>query len=141
MMVMRNGELKQGDLENLILNALWDLEQAGNDRVYVADVQLCIRDAQRDWAYTTVKTVMDRLVEKGLASRIKEGKKFYYSSVMSREEAGMDAVRKVVRQYFKHDLDGLQVCVAALRREGFGIEPATADSVKQLERSLTGMAL
>jgi predicted transcriptional regulator len=112
-------ELKQGDLENLIINALWDLE--GDDpstahRVYVSDVQEHIRTTSRKWAYTTVKTVMDRLVDKDLALRHKEGKRFYYQSLVSRSESGRQAVTKLVRQYFQGDVEGLLACVAQLRR-------------------------
>jgi predicted transcriptional regulator len=134
MMAMRSMDLKQGDLENLILNALWDLEQEGHTKVFVADVQDRIKTDKRVWAYTTVKTVMDRLVDKTLASRFKEGKKYYYASVTSRENASYTALKKVVQQYFKNDLDELTVATVKLRQEGFGIKPASVSSREQLER-------
>src|ERR1700733_2910522 len=97
-------DLKQGDLENIILNALWDLEGEGADRIFVGDIQDKIRTAQKKWAYTTVKTVLDRLVDKELALREKEGKKYLYRSVVKRDEAGVLAIRKVIRQYFRNDI-------------------------------------
>lgn len=117
-------DLKQGDLENLILNALWDLEAEGTTRIFVGDVQSHIESSSRRWAYTTVKTVLDRLVDKGLSTRQKEGKKFYYCTALNRETAANEALRKVLRQYFRNDLDELQANVALLRQEGVGIRTA-----------------
>ena len=36
-------DLKQGDLENIILNSLWDLEEALAEKIYVGDVQTKIQ--------------------------------------------------------------------------------------------------
>lgn len=139
--MMRYTDLKQGDLENLILNALWKLEAQGAEHVYVSDVLDAIRTPEREWAYTTVKTVMDRLVEKGLASRDKLGKRFFYASVLNRESAGRDALMKITRQYFLNDLDELQACISSLRHEGFGIQTASADSRQKLERAFNTPAI
>ena len=117
-------DLKQGDLENIILNALWDLEDEGTLQIFVSDVQERIKSPQRKWAYTTVKTVLDRLVDKGLADRQKQGKKYFYQSLMNREAAGELALRKLIRQFFQDDLDELLGCVAKLREEGVGIRKA-----------------
>ena len=65
--------LKQGDLENIILNALWDLEAAEESKIFVSHVQDHIKNERghlKAWAYTTVKTVLDRLVDKELVARI-----------------------------------------------------------------------
>lgn len=104
-------DLKQGDLENLILNALWDLEGEGNVKIFVGDIQDKIKSAHKKWAYTTVKTVLDRLVDKELALRVKEGKKYLYRSVVKRDEAGILAIRKVLRQYFRNDVNQLYTCL------------------------------
>ena len=130
----RSMELKQGDLENIILNALWTLESVSQTPVYVANIQDYINQDDRQWAYTTVKTVVDRLVDKGIARRLKEGKKFSYSSEMHREEAGLNALKKMMRQYFRNDLDELQDAVLRLRTEGVGIQTATSEEKAELER-------
>lgn len=104
-------DLKQGDLENIILNALWDLEGDGNERIFVGDIQEKIKSPSKKWAYTTVKTVLDRLVDKEIAVREKDGKKYLYRSVVDRDEAGILALKKVVRQYFKNDVNELVACL------------------------------
>lgn len=108
-------DLKQGDLENIILNALWDLESDGSERIFVGDIQEKIKSAKKKWAYTTVKTVLDRLVDKEIAIREKDGKKYLYHSVVNRDEAGILALKKVVRQYFKNDVTELVACLNRLQ--------------------------
>ena len=108
-------DLKQGDLENIILNALWDLEGDDQDRIYVGDIQDKIKSVNKAWAYTTVKTVLDRLVDKEIAVREKEGKKYFYRSIVKRDEAGVLAIKKVMRQYFKNDVDELMACLNRMK--------------------------
>jgi predicted transcriptional regulator len=108
-------DLKQGDLENIILNALWDLEGQGNEKIFVGDIQDKIKSSGKKWAYTTVKTVLDRLVDKEIAIREKDGKKYFYRSILDRDQAGLVALRKVARQYFRNDLDELINCLLQMR--------------------------
>ncbi len=108
-------DLKQGDLENIILNALWDLESEGNEKIFVGDIQEKIKSANKKWAYTTVKTVLDRLVDKEIAVREKDGKKYLYRSVVDRDEAGVKALKKVVQQYFRNDVNELVACLGRLQ--------------------------
>ena len=107
-------ELKQGDLENIILNALWLMEEDDKDKIDVRDVQNKIRTDRQSWAYTTVKTVLDRLVDKELVLRVKEGKKYLYRSVIDRENAGEEAIRKLVRQYFRCNYSDMISCAERL---------------------------
>ncbi len=112
--------LKQGDLENIILNALWDLENEGHTKIFVGDIQEKIkadRSDSREWAYTTVKTVLDRLVDKEIAYREKDGKKYLYRSVLKRDEAGTLALTKLIRQYFRNDIGSLEKCLKDVRQE------------------------
>lgn len=123
-------ELKQGDLENLIMNAMWDLQSEGCERVFVGDVQERIRSTQRKWAYTTVKTVMDRLVDKALATRHKDGKRYYYLPALCRRVAGEDALKKLVRQYFQGDVQQVLMAIARLQEQQVNWEtgqPAVPD--------------
>lgn len=109
--VIHRMDLKQGDLENIILNALWDLEEEGQERVFVSDIQEKIKSPAKKWAYTTVKTVLDRLVDKDMAERKKDGKKYLYHSVVQRRAAGETALKKVLRQYFKNSPEALLACL------------------------------
>ena len=100
-------EFKQGDFENILMNAIWDMEDSEIEQVDVSKVQSNINTNEQNWAYTTVKTVLDRLVKKDILERIKFNKKFFYKSRISREKAGINAIEKLAKQYFKGDVENL----------------------------------
>ena len=110
-------EYKYGDFENIILNGIWSLEETGKDIVSVADVQDQINSTEeKTWAYTTVKTVMDRLTSKALISRLKQGKKFFYKSSRARAEMGEMSIQKIVKQYYNGDVNKFLAHTKALFR-------------------------
>ena len=98
-----------GTLENEILKAVWAIEEnESEDRdISVSDVLERINNGMTVRAYTTIKTVMDRLVEKNLLKRKKTGKKFCYKSVESRENMAESAINKLALQYFNNDMRSL----------------------------------
>ena len=97
-----------GSLENEILKTVWNIEDSEDRDVSVTEVQETINNnSKNDRAYTTVKTVMDRLVEKNMLVRYKQGKKFLYKSVSSRDEMAQKAIKKLVGQYFNNDVRSL----------------------------------
>jgi BlaI family penicillinase repressor len=132
-------DLKQGDLENIILNALWDLECDGSDKIFVGDIQEKIKSPNKKWAYTTVKTVLDRLVDKEIAVREKDGKKYLYRSVVDRDEAGILALKKVVRQYFRNDVNELVACLGRLQAPSKIVAERKA-AAKQLDETRKELA-
>lgn len=105
-----------GDLENTILNAVWAIEEneQNSDLIDVGSVQRSINSEQQKWAYTTIKTVLDRLVDKALLNKIKYGRKYFYSSTCSRLELGERAINKLVQQYFRSDMVSMLRTVEAL---------------------------
>ena len=99
-----------GTLENEILNAVWKMEENGEDarNISVNEVLNEINSNNgTKRAYTTVKTVMDRLVDKNLLKRHKSGKKFCYKSTESREEMAASAINRLVGQFFNNDIPSL----------------------------------
>jgi predicted transcriptional regulator len=67
-----------GPLEGRVLDALWSRPGAA-----------CVRDLQPEFpgvAYTTLMTTLDRLFRKGVLSRTKSGRAFFYRTVSTREE-------------------------------------------------------
>jgi predicted transcriptional regulator len=81
-------------LELLCLNALWSLGE-GN----VKDV-LQIVVQTRPLAYTTIMTVLDRLVRKGKVSRRKVGRAFVYIPEASRDQMRRAALREFLDAFF-----------------------------------------
>jgi len=97
--------LNHGDLEMLILNVIWDNAETLNSSMSVNQVwdKLNRLNSKKKWAYTTIKTVLDRLVEKGLLNKIKNGKKYDYVALASRNEMAEKALKKVAFEYFSSD--------------------------------------
>lgn len=81
-------------LEMLCLKALWSLGE-GN----VRDVKEVV-GRSRPLAYTTIMTVLDRLVRKGKLARRKVSRAYVYSLKASREEMRRAAVRELVEGFF-----------------------------------------
>jgi BlaI family penicillinase repressor len=88
-------------LELECLKALWSLEQ-GN----VKDVQQVVAQT-RPLAYTTIMTVLDRLVRKGKLARRKEGRAFIYSPVTSRDSMRRVAIQELLEGFFDGSQDAL----------------------------------
>ncbi|HWR52923.1 MAG TPA: BlaI/MecI/CopY family transcriptional regulator [Bryobacteraceae bacterium] len=81
-------------LELECLRALWSMRE-GN----VRQVREALLPA-RTLAYTTVMTVLERLVRKGAAARHKQGRSFVYAPLLSREVLRRVAVRELVDMLF-----------------------------------------
>ncbi len=97
-----------GSLENEIMKTIWMLEEISEEDVSVNEIQESInRTSDSIRAYTTVKTVMDRLVDKNMLVRYKQGKKFFYKTVSSRDEMAQQAIKRLASQYFNNDMNSL----------------------------------
>jgi BlaI family penicillinase repressor len=90
-------------LELLCLNALWSLHE-GN----VKDVRQMVAQA-RPLAYTTIMTVLDRLVRKGKITRRKVGRAFVYSPETSRDSMRRAAIRELLDGFFDGSEEQLMV--------------------------------
>lgn len=99
-------------LELECLKALWSLGAAN-----VKDVREALTE-RRNLAYTTVMTVLDRLVKKGVVDRRKEGRSFVYLPLTQRDELRRLAVQELVDSFF----DGSREDLLAY----LGATPATA---------------
>ena len=89
-------------LELLCLSALWSVGE-GN----VKAVQQIVGQS-RPLAYTTIMTVLDRLVRKGLLARRKVGRSFAYAPKATRDDARRAAVRELVDGYFDGSQEDLK---------------------------------
>lgn len=100
-------------LELECLKVLWTLGE-GN----VKDVREVLT-RNRNLAYTTVMTVLDRLVRRGGVERRKVGRSFVYSPLVSREVLRRLAVGQLVDGFF----DGNEEALVAYLRTGQSREP------------------
>jgi BlaI family penicillinase repressor len=81
-------------LELLCLRALWSLGEGSVKAVRQIVAQ------SRPLAYTTIMTVLDRLVRKGMLARRKVGRSFAYAPRATRDEARRAALRELLEGYF-----------------------------------------
>ena len=97
-----------GKLEIDILNSFWKLTERNEDKdISIQDIVDDLAEHGLERAYTTIKTVMDRLTVKDILVRYKSGKKFFYKAAMTKEEMAEDAVNLVVEQFFNNDYSKL----------------------------------
>ncbi|MFF4224722.1 BlaI/MecI/CopY family transcriptional regulator [Streptomyces abikoensis] len=114
-----------GPLELAILDVMWSSAEL--------DVSTCARRLDGGQAYTTVKTVMERLVIKELLARRKEGRQYVYWARSSRREVEQRVAAEQVRQV----VDGFgDLAVANFVRTVSG----DADQLAQVRALLAGIA-
>ena len=123
---MRQRPTSLGDLERVVMDTLWS-----------HGPQLTVREVMdhmggdKELAYTTVMTVLDRLSKKGLAERTRDGRAWRYTAASSREELAATALRstlenvqadrKLAMMHFLDDaspteLDDLRAALAEVER-------------------------
>jgi predicted transcriptional regulator len=101
-------------LELACLKALWSLRE-GNVRAVQQVVAL-----SRPLAYTTIMTVLDRLVRKGKLTRRKVGRAFIYSPEASRDSMRRAALRELLDGFF----DGSEAELLEFLRPAAVLAPA-----------------
>lgn len=80
-----------GPLETEVMDFLWVQKSST-----VSDVQRFLKKKNHKIAYTTVMTIMGRLMRKGLLERELEGKAYLYSPKISRERSLKNVVERTV---------------------------------------------
>jgi predicted transcriptional regulator len=104
-----------GPLESEIMECVWAAAGPLSVREVVDRLNAGRRDKR---AYTTVMTVMSRLAEKGVLTRVKDGRGYRYEAVAP-DAAGL-AVRGVMREFgdaaLAHFVDETRADPKALRR-------------------------
>src|SRR5688572_25905525 len=73
-----------GQLERLVMAVVWN---RSGELVSVGDVHTALSQ-EPPIAYTTVKTTMERLADKGILSQGKAGKAYLYHAVLTEDELG-----------------------------------------------------
>ena len=67
------------EAEAMVMEVLWKQSPLGADEV------VATLSARTDWAEPTVKTLLNRLLNKGAIQAEKEGRRYLYSPVLARE--------------------------------------------------------
>jgi predicted transcriptional regulator len=112
-----------GELEHAVMDILW-----GQGEATVRDV-LDELNCTRSLAYTTVLTVMSRLVDKGLLTQNKTGRAHLYRPVMSREAYAAETTAQIIRSLVE---DFGDIALAQFSQELAGLEPERLAALKAL---------
>lgn len=116
-----SGRRGLGELEAVVLAAL-----ASNDHGLTAGTVRGL--VAQDLAYTTVATILNRLCEKGLVTRQREGRSYRY--VLAVDEAGLIGQR--MRVQLRHANDR----VGALGQFVSGLDPAEEQALRRVLEEL-----
>ncbi|HMM94206.1 MAG: BlaI/MecI/CopY family transcriptional regulator [Micrococcales bacterium] len=100
-----------GDLERVVMERLWEADQGEGATVREVFESL---EKDREIAYTTVMTVLDRLAKKDLVTREREGRAWRYFPADTREALTAQTMRRTLddmevtdrRAALLHFLDG-----------------------------------
>ncbi len=105
-----------GELERVVMERLWEAAVAGGPDFAGATVREVhgSLEGERDLAYTTVMTVLDRLAKKGLVTRERDGRAWRYLPADTREALTAQTMRRTLddmdvtdrRAALLHFLDG-----------------------------------
>jgi predicted transcriptional regulator len=117
-------------LELECLKALWILGE-GN----VKDVREVLTQ-NRNLAYTTVMTVLDRLEKRGRVARRKQGRRFVYTPSVSRDTLRRLAVDALLEDFFDGSEASLVDYLDPGRKPPVDAEPARAQNSSTLDAAL-----
>lgn len=91
---MKKENLELFESEWTILQKVWELEPCT-----APTVQETLK-GEKGWAYTTVKTMMDRMVKKGLLKTKKIRNLYLYSSAVTRSQARKSEIARTLQRAF-----------------------------------------
>ena len=91
-MAKRNYELTEG--EWAIIGAVWENEPCAAPTVQEA------LERQKKWSYSTVKTMMDRMVSKGLLKPKRIRNLILYRSAITKQKAQNSEIMRAVKRAF-----------------------------------------
>ena len=82
------------EAESVVMDVLWRQHPAAADEVMAALA------SQQDWQEATIKTLLNRLLNKGAISAQKEGRRYLYSPLLKREDWVLKESRGLLDRLF-----------------------------------------
>jgi predicted transcriptional regulator len=111
-----------GELEAAVMDRLWARQEPATVREVLDDLR-----GDREFAYTTVMTVLDNLHRKGWLTRELDGRAYRYQPVSSKQEYSAELMRQA--------LDGSGDNTTTLLRF---VEEMSPDEAEAIRRALRG---
>lgn len=82
------------EAESVVMDVLWRQHPLGADEVMAALA------SQQDWQEATIKTLLNRLLNKGAISAQKDGRRYLYSPLLKREDWVLEESRGLLDRLF-----------------------------------------
>ena len=124
--------MKLSDGEWTVMNAVWE-----ESPVTARQVLERVHD-ETGWAYTTVKTILARLQEKGALSEEKRGNASSYRPLVTRKRARRAALRSLVDRAFDGTFGSLLQHMVADERLSKRDRQRLAEMLDELDRNRSG---
>ncbi|GAA1245244.1 BlaI/MecI/CopY family transcriptional regulator [Oryzihumus leptocrescens] len=118
-----------GELERAVMEHLWTRTGNGDGPATVREVHDVV-GAERDLAYTTLMTVLDRLTRKGVVERERDGRAWRYAPLGSREQLTARTLRDALGGLGADDRRAAMVHF---------LDEASADEIADLRAALAAL--
>lgn len=99
--------MKLNDTEWRIMNVVWDQSPATVRQVFET-----LQD-ETQWSYSTVRTLMTRLIEKKALEAQRRGNTFFYQPLIKRDEARRSALKGLLDKAFEGTVGNLALFLAS----------------------------
>ena len=116
-------EINISDAEWIVMDAVWKRGTATAAEVIHDVAEL------RDWSHRTIRTLLARLVEKGVLNAAEQGHRYVYSPAVTRQRCVRSESRTFLEKVFGGDVSSLLLHFAKESR-------MPAEKVEQLKRML-----
>lgn len=94
-------EISEAELE--VIKVLWKTGKA------MTVQEVCDTVVSKEWKYTTVSTLLSRLVEKGSVAYEKKGKSYLYYPIIKKEEYKQSQTKNLVSKLYDGSVRNLAV--------------------------------
>lgn len=102
---MRKKPVELTEAEWTIIKAVWDREPCTAPAIQETLLP------ETGWAYSTVRTLMDRMVAKGLLAAAKTGKNVFFRSAVTRQQAQRGELLYTLKNAFNGALTPMMQCL------------------------------
>ena len=91
--------MQVSEAESVVMEVLWTAEAGGRAPLAAEDVVAALAERQ-DWQEATIKTLLNRLLNKGAVEAQKDGRRYLYSPLLKREEWMLEESQGLLERMF-----------------------------------------
>ncbi|MCJ0825524.1 BlaI/MecI/CopY family transcriptional regulator [Luteimonas sp. 50] len=91
--------MQVSEAESVVMEVLWTAEAGGRAPLAAEDVVAALADRQ-DWQEATIKTLLNRLLKKGAIKASRDGRRYLYTPVLSRQAWLLDESEGLLQRLF-----------------------------------------